>query len=235
MVYRYTSPVYGEMRIVTNSRARNIIGRMRDGMVRLTVPPGTKVEAIERALRNIVPRLNGRVCEEGNLYDSLSPVVLDHYAFIFSRQSRDPHSIIFSHGEHEASLGVGDAIDPSDPMGRKLISDVMCAIASKRAGQLMIPRARAIAASLGLTPSGFSMSHGRARLGTCDSRRHIRFSYYNFFLPEDLRDYIICHELAHLTHMNHSKVFHNLCDSYLGGREARLIASLRRYRWPVLR
>lgn len=235
MVYRYTSPVYGEMRIVTNSRARNIIGRMRDGMVRLTVHPGTSVEAIERALRDIMPRLSVRACDEGNLYGSLSPVVLDHYTFVFSRQSRDPHSIIFSHGEHEASLGVGDAIDLSGPMGRKLISDVMCTVASERAGQLMIPRARTIAASLGLTPSGFSMSHGRVCLGTCDSRRHISFSYYNFFLPEDLRDYIICHELAHLTHMNHSKAFHSLCDSYLGGREARLIDSLRRYRWPVLR
>lgn len=235
MVYRYTSPVYGEMRIVTNSRARNVIGRMRDGMVRLTVPPGTPVEAIERALRNIMPRLSGRVCEEEELYGSLSPVVLDHYTFTFSRQSRDPRGIIFSHGEHEATLGVGDAIDPSDPMGRKLISDVMCAVASERAGQLMIPRARTIAASLGLIPSGFSMSHGRVRVGTCDSRRHISFSYYNFFLPEDLRDYIICHELAHLTHMNHSKAFHILCDSYLGGREAQLIASLHRYKWPVIR
>lgn len=235
MVYRYTSPVYGEMRIVTNSRARNIIGRMRDGMVRLTVPPGTPTEAIERALRNIMPRLNVRVGEEENLFGTLEPVVLDHYTFTFTRQSRDPRSIIFSHGEHEASLGIGDAIDPAGPMGRKLISDVMCTVASERAGQLMIPRARAIAASLGLAPSGFSMSHGRVRLGTCDSRRHIRFSYYNFFLPKDLRDYIICHELAHLTHMDHSAAFHRLCDSYLGGREAQLIAELRRYRWPVIR
>lgn len=55
------------------------------------------------------------------------------------------------------------------------------------------------------------------------------------FLPQELRDYIICHELAHLSEMNHSPRFHALLDSYLDGREAMLAARLRAYSWPVLR
>lgn len=55
------------------------------------------------------------------------------------------------------------------------------------------------------------------------------------FLPLELSDYVIYHELAHLTEMNHSPRFHALLDSYLGGREAELVRKLKGFVWPVLR
>ena len=44
--------------------------------------------------------------------------------------------------------------------------------------------------------------------------------------PDDLRDYVICHEIAHLSEMNHGEKFHKLLDSYLDGREAELVRKL---------
>jgi hypothetical protein len=55
------------------------------------------------------------------------------------------------------------------------------------------------------------------------------------FLPQELRDLIILHELAHLSEMNHSPRFHALLDTYLDGREALLRNLLRNYAWPILR
>jgi hypothetical protein len=53
------------------------------------------------------------------------------------------------------------------------------------------------------------------------------------FLQQELRDYIVWHELAHLTHMNHSADFHALCNSYCGGREKDMREKLRLVRWPL--
>ena len=52
-------------------------------------------------------------------------------------------------------------------------------------------------------------------------------------MPADLRRFVVCHELAHLSEMNHSAAFHRLCDSYLGGREAELNRAVKAFRFPV--
>ena len=55
------------------------------------------------------------------------------------------------------------------------------------------------------------------------------------FLPKDLIEYIICHELAHLTHMNHSPQFHALVNKYVNGLEKALEKKLKAFTWPVIR
>ena len=73
------------------------------------------------------------------------------------------------------------------------------------------------------------------KLGHCTSKKVIQLSRNLMFMPEDLIRYIICHELAHLTHMNHSPEFHALCDRYTGGHEKDLERQLRQFRFPILK
>ena len=235
MLYYYDSASYGKIHIKVNPRAKRIIGRYTNGVITLTVPPGTPTQSIENALKEIGPKLLAHKPKQ--LYDGVTPIVLPHYRFNFTRQDRDPKSAIFSHTSTEATIALGAGIDPASTSGEKLISSVMTTIASARAAALMIPRARQLADELRLDPApkSFAISHGKMRLGTCSSRGEIKFSYYNFFLTPELRDYIILHEFAHLTHFDHSPAFHSLLNQYLNGREAELTRQLKNYRWPVLR
>ena len=112
---------------------------------------------------------------------------------------------------------------------------MLCKIARKVAPKVLVPHARQLASDIGRSPMGWTISSGHRILGQCTGRGIISLSYVLLFLPDDLRDYVICHELAHLSEMNHGPGFHQLLDSYLGGRESELVKKLNTYRWPVFR
>jgi len=45
--------------------------------------------------------------------------------------------------------------------------------------------------------------------GSCSELGNLNFHYKIIFLPEQIAEYIIVHELCHLRHLNHSKEFWN--------------------------
>ena len=47
----------------------------------------------------------------------------------------------------------------------------------------------------------------RSRWGSCSQKRNLNFNYRILFLPTDLQDYVIVHELCHLAEFNHSAQF----------------------------
>jgi len=57
-----------------------------------------------------------------------------------------------------------------------------------------------------------------SRWGSCSSRGAISLNWRLVLMEPALQDYVILHELAHLTEMNHSARFWDLLDTYDSGR-----------------
>lgn len=68
-------------------------------------------------------------------------------------------------------------------------------------------RVQALALRAGIAPPRFLLSSAMSRWGSCNARREVRLAWRLVKAPEPLIDYVVCHELAHLRHMNHSAAF----------------------------
>lgn len=55
-----------------------------------------------------------------------------------------------------------------------------------------------------------SVKNQKSCWGSCSRKGNLNFNYKVADLPEDLRDYIIIHELCHIKELNHSKNFWKL-------------------------
>jgi len=69
----------------------------------------------------------------------------------------------------------------------------------------------------------------KTRWGSCSSRDNISLNMKLVFLPVELQDYVILHELVHTRHKNHGKKFWKAMDKLVGDAKG-LRKQMRQYR-----
>lgn len=83
--------------------------------------------------------------------------------------------------------------------------------------------------------NAYGFSHGRIAIkdttslwGSCSRRGNLNFSYKLIFLPEELQEYVVVHEVCHLQEPNHSRAFWGLVERTLPNYR-RLRSDLQKY------
>lgn len=84
------------------------------------------------------------------------------------------------------------------------------------AKRLIAPRAQDMAARLGRKAGRITVKDTKSRWGSCSSSGDLAFSWRLVLAPEQILDYVVAHEVAHLVQMNHSPAFWAVVETLVG-------------------
>lgn len=207
-------------RLVRHPRARQYVLRvLADGTPRVTIPRwGSKREALAflDAQREWVVRQRARQAERGRVappreWGAGHQILLGGRLITLRRGSAGRCGVL---AEDDALI-----VTPRDRDGDDL-RPVAAAWLLGRARRLLPARLLALAGQFDLTVTRVSVRNQRARWGSCATGGRISLNWRLIQTPDDVRDYVLIHELMHLRQPNHSARFWALVATACPGHEA---------------
>ena len=87
-------------------------------------------------------------------------------------------------------------------------------VLARQARQTIPERVAHFAPLVGVTYGRITIRSQHTLWGSCSSKGNLNFNYRLHYLPQELMDYVVVHELSHRIHMNHSRDFWALVGQY---------------------
>jgi predicted metal-dependent hydrolase len=186
-------------------RARRYILRVQpDGSLRVTVPRGGSRRQAEAFIRENRRWIEG---ERSRVRVQHAPREWeDGTAFMFRGRF-----VTLTVDEPAGVVRYADRRIPLDGSMslRTLVEDDLRSVARAE----LVPRLYDLAAQNGLEVSRVSIRNQRSRWGSCARTGQIALNFRLVQMPEQVRDYVLVHELMHLRQQNHSRRFWRLVEA----------------------
>lgn len=126
--------------------------------------------------------------------------------------------VVVETGESIMYLGsnyaiIKNGVDEADISGNELIVpenydiEALTAWLKGQAMQIISERVTLYANVMGVTPGTVQLSEAKARWGSCSTKNNLNFAWRLVMCPLSVIDYVVVHELSHITYKNHSPAF----------------------------
>lgn len=231
--YYHVEPV-GPVLIKKNSRSRRIRLRVSpDGKVQITMP---SFGSEQKALDFVKSKSDWILKQQQDIKAGLT---------IFTPETcfkTKFHSLKIIRVEHpKVSAMVGNGIvqinipqkyDDQHPAVQQFIRRVIVQVMRQEAKVYLPGRISELARICHLRVENVHVKHVKSRWGSCSSANNINLNLHLMRLPDRLIDYVLFHELAHITEKNHGPRFWHLLEQVCPGAR-KLDKELKQYHVDV--
>ena len=181
-----------------NARSRNMVIRYQplQHHIALTLPRHVSISQglhfVEEKRQWLQAQLRSTVKQTGFANGQVIPVLGKHY------------TLVHGGGRGVVRVEGGSIIIPGEEifLARRL-RDWLKTQAREAILQVAIEKS----ALLGKPFRKISLRDTSSRWGRCNHLGHLSFSWRLVFAPYEVMSYVVCHEVAHLKHMDHSSAF----------------------------
>lgn len=94
------------------------------------------------------------------------------------------------------------------------VSREMLQSLAKQAVEVLPAVVEKYAAQMNVTYGRITIRNQKTRWGSCSGKGNLNFNCLLMLMPEEIRDYVVIHELAHRMEMNHSKAFWSIVEKF---------------------
>jgi predicted metal-dependent hydrolase len=202
---------------LTRSNRRTCAIYIRTGAVEVRAPLTLSQAAIDRIVNRKADWIARKLAESRTQTDQRSSFVL-HYGDNVLYRGRE-YPITAKPGNQAGFDGASFWMPPDLPPER---IKAICALTYRLCAKQTLPKKAAdFARRMDVMPASVRINGAKTRWGSCSTKKNVSFSWYLMMADDEIIDYVVIHELAHLTEMNHSPRFWAIVAGVLPDYKAR--------------
>lgn len=222
----------GLLYVRVNARAKSLVFRTRKEGIFVSVPPGTMLSEVEKAIEELRPRLvKAKLKQVYPLIDLNYRI--DAGLFKLHLITGGQKRFLLRSEGNEMQIVCPSDTDFSNPDLQDWLRKVIEEALRKKAKLLLPSRLHLLSVKHHLSYNSVKINSSSGRWGSCSAQKNINLSFYILLLPEHLVDYVLLHELAHTREMNHGVGFWALLNKMTDGEAYALRGELKKYKTEI--
>jgi|Deesub1362B_J571_1020462.scaffolds.fasta_scaffold00018_135 hypothetical protein len=184
-------------RVVRNSVKHAYIKLKRDLQIEVVVPK--KVNGLD--VENLILEKKDWIEKKAEEIERSLRIYKDGKVLFKGKE----YEVVFERGERDKVLQKGSkfVVQYSDGDPVEILLDWL----KERAKKELVREVESWSKKLGIEPNNVRIKEMKTRWGSCTKKWNVSINWQVIVLPKRLRDYVIVHELIHLSELNHSKRF----------------------------